>query len=146
MRSVMAGPRPTGTGRSADPDVGLSKRLGASRRPAARVLAWRRTRENSLASAAGFFRAHRSVGGAARERDAVERHALDATPEELRLLGGESAGVDAHPGDLRRQAAVFDLRAAVHHRLEAVRLREFRGLVVADAQLDPAPLRHERAA
>src|SRR5713101_2306445 len=88
--------------------------------------------------------AHRGVGGAARERDAVERHALDATPEELRLLGGESAGVDAHPGDLRRQAAVFDLRAAVHHDLEAVRLREFRGLVVADAKLHPYHLRTRR--
>src|SRR5262249_36257246 len=39
MRSVMAGPCPAGTGRSADPDVGLSKRLGASRRPAA--ASWR---------------------------------------------------------------------------------------------------------
>src|SRR5258706_1068923 len=39
MRSVMAGPRPAGTGRSVDPDVGLSKRLGASRRPAA--ASWR---------------------------------------------------------------------------------------------------------
>src|SRR5262245_14254657 len=138
MRSVMAGPRPAGTGRSADPDVDLSKRLGASRRPAA---AWKRTqatpRANSFALAAGLFCAHRGVGGAARERDAVERHALDAASEQLRLLGGKRAGIDAHPGDLRRQAPVFDLRATVHHHLEAVRLCELRRLVVADAELHP---------
>src|SRR5262249_25228160 len=102
-----------------------------------RVSAWRRTWENSLASAVGLLRAHRSVGGATRERDAVERHALDAAPEEPRFLGGESAGVHAHPGDLRWQEAVFDLRAAVHHHFEAVRLRELRRLVVADTELHP---------
>src|SRR4030081_3357200 len=42
MRSVMAGPRPAGTGRSADPHVGLSKRLRASRLPREYVSAWRR--------------------------------------------------------------------------------------------------------
>src|SRR5262249_59673490 len=88
-----------------------------------RVLAWTRTGSSAgeFVLAVGLFCTYGGVGGAARERDAVERHALDAASEQLSLLGGEGAGVDAHPGDLRRQASVFDLRAAVHHHLEAVR-------------------------
>src|SRR5262249_55081906 len=95
-----------------------------------RVLAWTRTGSSAgeFVLAVGLFCTCGGVGGAARERDAVERHALDAASEQLSLLGGEGAGVDAHPGDLRRQASVFDLRAAVHHHLEAVRLRELRRL------------------
>src|SRR5262245_26015564 len=69
----------------------------------------------------GPLRLHRGVSRAAGERDAVERHALDAAPEQLRLFGGDGAGVDAHPRDLRREAPIFDLRTAVHHHLEAVR-------------------------
>src|SRR3954452_9654958 len=67
----------------------------------------------------GGFGADRSLRRSARERGPVERHALDAAAGELRLLGGEGAGVDAHPGDLRRQPPVLDLRAAVHHHLQA---------------------------
>src|SRR6185437_13406288 len=41
-------------------------------------------------------------------------HALHASAERLRALGGEHARIDADPTDLRRQAAVFDFRTAVH--------------------------------
>src|SRR5712691_11000437 len=87
------------------------------------------------------LRTHGGVSRAARDSGAVERHALDAAAEKLRLLRREGAGVDAHPGDLRRKPAVLDLRSAVHHHLEAVRLREVGRLVVADAELHPDHLR-----
>src|SRR5262249_15220069 len=88
-----------------------------------------------LASLAGG--AVRRGGGAARHGGAVERHALNAAAEDLRPLRGQRARVDTHPGDLRGQAAVLDLRAAVHHHLESVRFPERRRLVVADAELHP---------
>ena len=91
-----------------------------------------------------FCSAHGGIGAAARERDAIERHALNAAAEQLGLLGRDGAGVDAHPGDLRRQAPVFDFRAAVHHDLDAVRFRELRRLVAADAELHPDHLRARR--
>ena len=62
-------------------------------------------------------------------------------PKSWACFDGERAGVDAHPGDLRGQPAVFDLGAAVHHHLEAVVLGERRGLVVAHAELHPDHLR-----
>ena len=49
--------------------------------------------------------------------------------------------IDAGPADLARQPAIFDLRAAVHHHLEAGRLGLRRRLVVADAELHPDDLR-----
>src|SRR5262249_57378589 len=67
-----------------------------------------------------FLGAHRGVGRAARGGDAIERHALDAAAEQLGFLGGEGAGVDAHPGDLRRQPAVLHLPAAVPPHLPAL--------------------------
>src|SRR5690242_7045105 len=67
-------------------------------------------RYSLLASLAGG--AVRRSGGAARHGGAVERHALDAAAEDLCLLRGQRARVDAHPGDLGGQPAVLDLRAA----------------------------------
>src|SRR3954454_15500849 len=109
---------------------------------AGRLTRWPRRGSNLLRIArGGVLRAHGGIGAAARECDAIERHALNAAAEELGLLGRDGAGVDAHPGDLRRQAPVFDFRAAVHHDLDAVRFRELRRLVAADAELHPDHLR-----
>src|SRR5580700_3192826 len=76
-------------------------------------------RKNQVAftkiSVSAFFALH-AVGGrgsAALGAGAVERHALNAA--DGTLFRRQRARVDAHPGDLRRQPAVFDLRATVHH-------------------------------
>src|SRR5262245_31460694 len=90
---------------------------------------------SSARSVVAVLRTHRGVGRAARHGDAIERHALNAAAEELRPLRRQRPGVHAHPGDLRRQAAVFDLGAAVHHHLETGVLGELGGLVAADAKL-----------
>src|SRR5262249_29992058 len=79
----------------------------------------------------------RRVGGAARQGDALKRQALDAASRQLRPLCGERARIDAHPGNLRGKAAVFDLGTAVHHDLKTVRLGKFRRLVIAYAKLHP---------
>src|SRR5262249_22608575 len=70
---------------------------------------------NLLTGVLGLLRAHRRLRCTARQRDAVERHALDAATEQASLLGGQRAGVHPHPGNLRAQTPVFDFRAAVHH-------------------------------
>jgi hypothetical protein len=57
------------------------------------------------------------------------------------FLDDSTPAVDPVPADLARQAAVFDLRAAVHHDLDAGRLRLRRRLVVAHGQLHPDHLR-----
>src|SRR5215472_14613988 len=51
-----------------------------------------------------------------RHGGALKRKALDAA-RSYRFLGADRARVDAHPGDLGREAAVFDFWAAVHHHL-----------------------------
>src|SRR3569833_991001 len=66
-----------------------------------------------------------AVGGGgcgATEAGPVQRqpHALRRN---RRALGADGARVDARPGNLRRQPAIFDLRAAVHDDLEAGRFR-----------------------
>src|SRR5262249_32023820 len=81
------------------------------------------------------------IGRAAGRRRAVERHALDAAPEQGSLLRGQRARVDPHPGDFRGQASVLDLRTAVHHHFQAGGFRAARGLVIADAELHPDRLR-----
>src|SRR5215470_7568654 len=86
-----------------------------------------------------------ALGGgccATRGGHTIERHALDAAAGNLRPLRREGARIDAEPGNLRRQAAVFDFRAAVHHHLDAVLFGQRRRLVVADAELHP---HHARA-
>src|SRR5829696_3773440 len=67
----------------------------------------------------------------------VDGELLEALPGERRLLRRDDARVDALPGDLAREAAVLDLRAAVHDDLDALRLGPRGGLVVADRELHP---------
>src|SRR5882724_7006602 len=60
------------------------------------------------------------VGGsttASDDADAVERqpHALRRY---RRALGAQRARINAHPGDFRRQPAIFDFRTAVHYDLD----------------------------
>src|ERR1700761_4349216 len=64
----------------------------------------------------------------------LERKALEAAAPD-RFLGAEGARVDAHPGDFGRQASIFDFRAAVHHHLDTVGLRERRRRIVANPKL-----------
>src|SRR5215213_9730343 len=80
------------------------------------------------------LRARRGVSRAAGHGGTVERHTLNPAAEELGPLGGQRAGVDAHPGDLGGEAAVLDLRTAVHYHLKAAALGELGSLFVADAE------------
>src|SRR6516165_7878360 len=82
-------------------------------------------------------RAVRGVGGTARHGDTVERHALHAATGRFGSFRTERARIHAHPGNFRGKPAVFDLGAAVHHHLEAIRLGEFRRFVIAHAELHP---------
>ena len=56
----------------------------------------------------------------------------------------DDAGVDAAPRQFAAQAAVLDLRAAVHDHFDAGGLRAGRGFVVADAELHPHHLGADR--
>src|SRR5262245_8219483 len=62
---------------------------------------------------------------------------LHATPAQEWAAGGQDADVDAGPADLARPSPVLALDAAVHHHLEACRLRLGRRIIVAHAELHP---------
>src|SRR6516164_9687205 len=47
-----------------------------------------------------LLRLHGLLRRAAGDGDPIERHALDAAPEQLSFLRGQGASVDPHPGDL----------------------------------------------
>src|SRR5439155_544864 len=90
-RSLMAGPRLAGTGRSADPVVGLSKRCDASRlRQPARVANHMQHSRCLLSGVVGLLRADGRIGRTDRLRD-IGEPSVDLAPQEL--LTGEP-GID----------------------------------------------------
>src|SRR5262245_47395758 len=72
--------------------------------------------------------------GLALSRDDVVLH---ATATQQRAPGGYAASAHSRPADLTGEAAVLDLRAAVHDDLQAGGLRLGGGHVIAHAKLHP---------
>src|SRR3974390_85414 len=108
------------------------------------AVSWNFITAETLRSTIVFFGFLCTIGclsGAALHGAVHDPHALHAFAEGLRALGGESARIDPHPGKLRRQPSVLDLRTAVHHHLEAGLFGEKSRLVIAHGELHPDHLR-----
>src|SRR5262249_8128353 len=71
----------------------------------------------------------------------TKTHALDPCAQVLGAPRGQRPRIYPHPGNLRRQAAVLDLRTAGHDNFETSLLGEPGSLVVSYRQLHPDDLR-----
>src|SRR5581483_5975139 len=78
-----------------------------------------------------------SVGGPRPSALAGDDVALHAAARKQRALGRYASGIDSGPADLAGQAAVLDLRAAVHHHAQAGGLGLGGRRLVAHAELHP---------